>query len=291
MSTYNGERYIREQLDSILAQKGVNCKILVRDDGSSDSTASILDEYRERNMLMWYQGENVGPAKSFMQLLYDAEDSDYFAFSDQDDYWKPEKLRVAVDRLKSCGNLPALYFCKTQPVDINLHPIETVESEPLLTFGESLVYELCSGCTLVINRELRNIVKTCSPSYIPMHDVWVYSVAHAVGAKVFFDKTPYIFYRQHGDNAIGQGNSALHEWKKRIKRLTSKEHERWRRAFEIKQGFYGYMPDENKKIIDIFVNGKQCFLKRLRLFFDKKFKCADRNTFRMFKIAVITNTY
>ncbi|MCD8290115.1 MAG: glycosyltransferase, partial [Prevotella sp.] len=278
MSTYNGEKYLREQLNSILAQDEVCCKILVRDDGSSDSTVNILNDYQEKGLLTWYRGKNMGPAKSFMQLLYDADDADFFAFSDQDDYWKPEKLKVAVESLKGYTQKPAFYFSQTQLADKDLNPIESVKINPLLTFGESLVYEFCGGCTIVMNRELRNILKTYSPCYIPMHDVWAYSVALAIGAKVVFDKTPQILYRQHGDNTIGQGNSDLHEWKRRMRRLIGKEHSRWRRACEIKKGFYELMPIENKEIVDMFVNGKKRLLNRIRLLYAKQFECSNKHT-------------
>lgn len=291
MSTYNGEKYLREQLNSILAQDGVECKILVRDDGSSDNTLNILNEYQQQGRLKWYGGDNLKPARSFMQLLYDADDADYFAFSDQDDYWKTEKLKVAVDSLKDYELMPALYFCQTQPADKNLKPLESVGINPLLTFGEALVYEYCSGCTVVMNSELRNILKTYSPIYIPMHDAWAFGVAMAVGAKVIFDKAPHILYRQHGNNAIGQEYSALHEWKLRMKRLTSKEHSRWRRACEIKKGFYDFMPEENKETLDLFVNGRQGFFNRIKLLFSRRFKCSDTKTYLFFKIAVLTSTY
>ena len=81
--------------------------------------------------------------------------------------------------------------------DATLKPTGIIEIEPLLTFGESLVYEFIPGCTMVFNRKLRDIVNRYSPAYLPMHDVWIYSVALAVGAKIYFDKSPHILYRHH----------------------------------------------------------------------------------------------
>ena len=101
MSSYNGEMYLDEQLESIVAQKGVMTDILVRDDGSSDHTCDILDQWQQKTSLRWYSGENIGPARSFMDLLRQSGDSCYYAFSDQDDYWLSDKLKVAVDKLES----------------------------------------------------------------------------------------------------------------------------------------------------------------------------------------------
>ncbi|MDO4161360.1 MAG: glycosyltransferase family 2 protein, partial [Prevotellaceae bacterium] len=280
MSTYNGERYIEEQIESILSQENVDCKLLVRDDGSTDKTTEILDSYQNKNMLTWYTGNNLGPARSFMQLLFDSDEAEYYAFSDQDDYWKPEKLKVAVDSLCNYEDIPALYFCQTQLTDAQLNPIESVKINPLLTFGESLVYEFIGGCTIVMNRKLRDILIEYNPSYLPMHDVWVYSVALAVGAKIVFDKTPHILYRQHGTNTIGQGHSAIHEWKRRWKRFYSNEHSRYRRALEIRNGYSIHITTENKNILDSFISGHDNLFRRMKLLFDNRLECANINTGR-----------
>ena len=291
MSTYNGERYIREQIDSILAQDKVSVELLVRDDGSVDNTLRLLDEYQEKGSLRYYVGENLGPAFSFLALLRDSDDADYYAFADQDDFWQREKLAVAVDMLEKAGDAPALYFSRTQMTDAELRPTGIVEINPLVTFGESLVYEFIPGCTMVMNRALRDIVNSYIPSYIPMHDVWVYSVALAVGAKVFFDKTPHILYRQHGSNTIGQGYSVWHEWHRRYKRLTNAEHSRYRRACEIEKGFGKLMPLHEYAVLHDFISSKHSFLKRLKLCFDSRLDCAKGSTKFLFDIAVLLNIY
>ena len=158
MSTYNGETYLDEQLESIEAQKDVQTKILVRDDGSTDRTCDILDRWQQKANLKWYRGENIGPARSFMDLLRQAGDSCYYAFSDQDDYWLSDKLKVAVDKLESYESRPALYFCQTELVDKNLNRVSSVIIHPRLTFGESLVYQFIGGCTMVMNQALRDIM-------------------------------------------------------------------------------------------------------------------------------------
>ena len=100
ISTYNGERFLEEQIASIIAQKGVEVDILVRDDGSSDMTCSLLERWQKEGKLKWYKGENLGFARSFMNLLKTASGYDYYAFCDQDDIWLEDKLQRAVTALE-----------------------------------------------------------------------------------------------------------------------------------------------------------------------------------------------
>ena len=288
MSTYNGERFLKEQINSILSQQEVDVKLSVRDDGSFDKTTSILESYG--NKLKWYAGENLGPAFSFMELLNNAEGADFYAFADQDDYWMPEKLEVATNMMSE-DNGPALYFSRTQLTDSSLNPTSIVQTNPLLTFGESLVYEFIPGCTIVMNRQLRDIIIQYKPDYIPMHDVWIYSVAQAVDAKIYFDKTTHILYRQHNNNTIGQGYSRLHEWNRRLKRLINGEHSRYRRAYEIKKGFSAIMKKDKFNTLCSFIEAKNSFTKRISMCFDKRFMCSNKPTWRLFRLAVLLNIY
>ena len=124
MSTYNGEEYIREQLDSILSQSYPDVDILIRDDGSDDDTFVILKEYEERHQnVRAYQGENLGVNKSFFELLRESNtEAAYIGFCDQDDYWLPEKIEKAVKQLERIQG-PALYFGAKTLVNQNLEPL------------------------------------------------------------------------------------------------------------------------------------------------------------------------
>ena len=292
LSTYNGERYLEEQLESIASQKGVSTKVVVRDDGSNDRTCDILETWKKKAALTWYQGENIGPARSFMDLLRNAEDTCYYAFSDQDDFWLSDKMQVAVSKLESYDERPALYFCQTELVDKNLNRIDSVIIHPRLTFGESLVYQFVGGCTMVINRALRDIIKNYVPQYLSMHDVWIYDVAQAIGAHVVFDDTPHILYRQHGDNVTGQSTSVITEWKNRTERFVKRDlHSRSKVAQEIYNGYYDIMPEENRLILRDFIDGKTHIKKRLHLLGDRRFKCSDSETYHNFRLAVLMNIY
>ncbi len=291
LSSYNGEKYIEEQIESVWKQKDVEVSVLVRDDGSKDSTLSILDRLGRKGDLSHYTGGNMGPARSFMQLLKDAGDDEYYAFCDQDDFWKPEKLSVAVGMLEESSDVPALYVGQTQLADAALSPLPTTPIHPLLTFGESLVYEFAAGCTMVMNRKLRDIAVSHTPSYLKMHDVWVYSIALAIGAKVVFDPEPHILYRQHTGNAVGQGFGITEAWKRRLRRIFNGEHSRYRRAVELREGFLGLMPGEERLLLEQFIAGRSSMAKRFGLMRDPRLRCSDHDVYKRFRLALLLNLY
>lgn len=216
MSTYNGEEYIQEQIDSILSQDSVDVCLYVRDDGSTDSTVDIVRTYAKQGHVRLVPGmSNRGPANSFMLLLYstfDNTDADYFAFADQDDVWKPDKLIRAIERLRN-RKTPALY-CSNQIVFDGKNEMGLRFSEiPTITLESILFRNDVSGCTMVFNRELAAIL--CKDSSRPheqvlsmrMHDVWVLLVALLHG-DVFYDPDSRICYRIHQSNAVGVRNDA-----------------------------------------------------------------------------------
>lgn len=291
MSTYNGAKYLKEQLNTILSQKDIDCKLLIRDDGSSDRTIEILNSYQDKKLLTWYKGKNLGPAKSFMQLLSDTQGYEYYAFSDQDDYWLDNKLSSALQKMDNKSDRPILYFCQTQPVDENLNKLAMKRICPNLTFGESLVYEYANGCTMVFNEALRKALLSYSPKFFPMHDYWIITCALAINADVIFDKEPYLLYRQHVGNVIGSKNDFLSEWKKRISRIINKDCSRSRMAMELFKGYGDLMDSNNKALLLLYIEAKKDFSKRLRLLFDNRYRCSDLKTWIFFKLAVLFNTY
>ena len=181
LSTYNGEKYLKEQLDSLFAQTK-NIYVFARDDGSSDNTLNILEGYKQNNRLDFYTGENLGAAKSFMDLLKTAPKSEFYSFCDQDDVWDKDKIEVALDYLKKYDNsIPLLYCSATRPVDADLKPIKVGDKKKKfkLTFGESLVHPLASGCTFVFNYALKKLFDGKDIDFVSIHDRYVHKVAAA----------------------------------------------------------------------------------------------------------------
>lgn len=291
LSTYNGTRFLREQIESVLSQENVILQIFVRDDGSSDNTSQMLDEYQNRGVLEWYTGPNLRPAKSFLDLLFWAPDSDYYAFCDQDDVWMPDKLKTAIEYIKNHEE-PAMYCSDTLLVDVTLQPIRKAGIKAECTFAESLIANSVTGCTVVINKALREIVCRYRPNVIDMHDWWVYRVCMAIGGYFYFDTTPHILYRQHENNVIGGTGTKWHKYKRQIGYfLHPKEGIRYTMAKELHQGFYDIMPDDKRALLERIVNYKISFMYTLRLAFDKRFKLKNNTVNKDFFFAVLLRKY
>lgn len=224
MSTFNGEKYLREQIDSILAQEGVDVTLYIRDDGSSDSTVEIIKGYQKNNSNIRLDiGKNMGVGNSFMQLVYDVgDDFDYYAFSDQDDVWHPEKIYRAVEMIKT-EVAPCLYCSNQILVEKDGTIIaERHEHQIHKDYLGILCNNEVTGCTMLWNKGLHDLLSDAKrrPSQkllrIRIHDVWVAMVASTVGI-ICYDTGSYIDYRQHDNNVVGvKKRSLINEWSIKI---------------------------------------------------------------------------
>lgn len=204
LSTYNGEAFLREQLESLRAQSLAGVEVLVRDDGSTDGTPGILEEYRRRGVLSWRVGEHLGFARSFWELLRKAGDADHYAFCDQDDVWDPNKLEVAVAALEGIDG-PALYCGDVRVVDARLGLISvSLRRNVPAGFPHALVWNPAPGCTYVLNRAARELLLSYDADElgIDYHDWLAFQVVSCLGT-VVYDEAPHMGYRQHGGNANG----------------------------------------------------------------------------------------
>lgn len=201
MSTYNGEKYLQEQVDSIAVQDGVNVEMFIRDDGSSDSTSNIIQEMVETSrgcISSWHfdRGENLGFLGSFERLLSKAEGCEYYAFSDQDDFWLPEKLSRAIGALQAQEG-PSLYASTVTIVDEELN-MSGKNDFPGFVYSipSELIRHRLAGHTLVWNAALqREIVKIGSlPCW--SHDQHVILAALIVGAPLYLDHSSYALHRR-----------------------------------------------------------------------------------------------
>ena len=214
LSTYNGEKYLEEQLNSIFCQNGVDVYIYVRDDGSNDGTHSILERYSQSKKIKWYTGANLKPAFSFIDLIFTAPDIfDYYAFCDQDDVWLPNKLLNAVEKLSENNDeIPALYNCLIDTVDSELNKISEIYHK---NFENNTLYELLNlgvpGCSYVFNKALFNVARKNKPKVVCMHDAWIAYLNFAVGGIFISDERCGILYRQHNNNTVGASKRSLRQ--------------------------------------------------------------------------------
>jgi len=212
LSTYNGEKYLKEQLDSLQNQTYKDFEIIARDDGSCDKTLQILKSY---DIKIIESTKNLGAKKSFSTLLeYAVENSDsaYFMFCDQDDVWNYDKIEKTLEKMKELeiihsSEIPLLIHTDLEVVDENLENISNSmwEYEHILpqynSFSRLLIQNTITGCTMMINRKLA--LKCLNiPAEAIMHDWWIGLVASHFG-KISYITIPTIKYRQHDKNTIG----------------------------------------------------------------------------------------
>jgi len=262
LATYNGSKFLREQLDSIDSQTLPASKITVRDDGSADGTLSLLEAWAAgRSGICLLRGPRLGVANNFFALLGNQdEDSEYFAFCDQDDVWLPEKIERAVLGLREYAvDEPLMYFSRVELVDENLKHLSFSRVPKRIGFTNALVENVAIGCTVVLNRTARNLICERLPQRALLHDWWCYLAIGALG-KVIFDETPGIKYRQHGNNQIGGTTSRLESFKRRMERFFRPRGGSQRRsdqAEEFKRCFGGLLSAGHKGVLDrfLFVRG------------------------------------
>lgn len=206
VSTYNGEKYLPAQLDSLLVQKDVDLSILVRDDGSTDNTLSILEQYKiSYPNIDYYTGDNVGVINSFNDLMRRPELDNYqfIAFCDQDDVWDEDKLLIAVNSIGNETKIPVMYCSNLMLVDSNLNQIKPMRKQlSKYTAYMSMVQNIGTGCTQVFNQAALMEYRKGIGSHMEMHDYWLTLVCMFLG-KVIYDNNPHIKYRQHGNNVVG----------------------------------------------------------------------------------------
>lgn len=207
MSTYNGEKYLEDQINSIIDQSYSNWHLYIRDDGSTDNTVSIIKHYTNIDSRITFFNpdkiQNVGVTSSFMNLLNNIE-ADYYMFSDQDDYWKKNKIEICMEKAEQSAG-PICVFTELQVVDKDLNEIELMNKGEIWSDFPHFLFGNCvTGCTMLINNKLKSIIKINKTNFnnIYLHDWWIALICSAFGKLIYIDK-PTILYRQHGDNTEG----------------------------------------------------------------------------------------
>lgn len=291
LSTYNGEKYLSEQLDSLYAQEGVEIHILVRDDGSKDDTIAILEEYNQiHHNITIFKDENIGATRSFHQLIqlavFQFSGYDYYSFCDQDDVWYSDKLYTACRKLEAIENMYKLYFCDPEVVDEYLFPKTSTNAVIRNNFYGNVVASHILGCTMVLNYSLLEIVALLSSNdicnhqeaKIPLHDGWAALVAYALDAGIVYDQTRHIKYRQHGRNVVGAGQSSIAKLQARINRYKGKGGQKQNKCLLLYQLLANDIDEVKKDFIVKILNYKENIKDKISLLFDKRMYQYDATT-------------
>ena len=226
LATYNSGPYIREQIDSILAQTYQDWRLVVRDDLSTDNTVEIVKEYISRYpdkiSILDNHGESKRAYLNFVELLKNVE-SEYYMFCDHDDVWLPNKIEISIQRMKALEkpNLPVIVHTDMKVVDQDLNVINDSfwRYSRLLpdhvTFKELALCSSVNGCTMLFNYKAREVALP-HVAHATMHDMLVAQSTAANQGVVSAVKVPTVLYRQHVDNVVGAHERNKSFYKKKI---------------------------------------------------------------------------
>ena len=271
LCTYNGSRFLEEQLASIAAQVHSNWTLVASDDGSTDATLAILMAWGmtlPTQRLAVVQGPARGFVANFLSFITNPSiAADYYAFADQDDIWESDKLSRAVAWLDTVeSSVPALYCARTRLVDANNCEIALSHlfSKPP-SFANALVQSIAGGNTLVFNEAARCLLVDAGVTHgVVSHDWWFYLLVTGCGGRVHYDQHPTVRYRQHEDNLVGT-NGNWRARRARVQQLFSGHFKIWCDQHVCALGkFRSRLTPENRKILEQFsVARQQGFLRRL----------------------------
>ena len=295
LATYNGERFLIQQLDSLYAQENVDFHILARDDGSGDTTLDVLHNYSQNyGRMTIIEGENVGAACSFFSLIKYAVEKlpryDYYAFCDQDDVWYNDKLSRAVKCLEPSVNPLKLYFSMASLCDADNLIIGKTSLPRDIGFQTVFFNNPALGCTQVLSYDL-----LCMGLDIPyiksydtkkkraiLHDAWIYDIASFADAFMVCDDRPSMNYRQHGSNVTTYKKTCVQKYKIVIRNIKRYYKTRYQEAWLIKK-YEGRFCKEKRDYLNMFCHYKDNWFRTLQCAAIAKIKCrtlADRILFR-----------
>lgn len=248
MSTYNGEKYLRTQIESIINQK-TDSKIFlqIRDDGSTDSTCEIIKDMMKQypDSIGLVKGKNIGCNGSFFELIRMAKGYDYYSISDQDDVWLEDKIQTAISYLeRDDNNIPLLYASTSYLVEDDLIPYGmTRKKQREFVVYNTIIQNICPGHTQVMNNKLlQKVQEEIDVSKIYVYDLWITNMAALYG-KILFDNTPHTYYRQHQGNQLGSGKSFLGKLLLSVKHTKAGHDKKFRRQIE-------YFTQKNKRALE-----------------------------------------
>ena len=231
ISTYNGEKYIKEQLESIVNQSYKNFEIHLRDDGSTDKTVSIVKEFFKNypNKFFFYQGANLGAIGSFNHLISHVN-SELYATCDQDDIWLPEKI---MDKVKiyetGFSSIDSPFMCFSDPViykdstisNITLSDVQSMNIRLLISSYKNLIaMNPVAGCTMLFCDNAKKLYSRSIGNGLIMHDHLMAVIVSLHGRLVFCDKQ-HVLYRQHGQNVLGNKDTSITYFLNRLANIYS----------------------------------------------------------------------
>ena len=265
LSTYNGSKFLHELMVSLLQQTWQDWTLLVRDDGSTDDTVAIIQDYADRYpdqiVLFKDNDQHLGPSQSFSRLLEHAH-ADYIMFCDQDDVWLNHKvewtLRKMMELEQEFPGQPLLVHTDLTVVDQNLRVLSDSywkyqKLDPMRNhFNHLLVQNMVTGCTMMINRPLRDLILPV-PQQAVMHDWWIALVA-SMSSGIYHIERPTILYRQHNSNKVGAHKYSLRYFWSIRRKLQQSIDGIMGQAMAFQERFADRLQPDQMRILDHFVH-------------------------------------
>jgi len=265
LCAYNGGKFLREQLDSFVAQSFKNWRLFVYDDQSTDDTKDLVESHDAADKITFISNDTkLGFAKNFLNGLHSTPAHfDFYAISDQDDIWLENKLQRAVAYLKTIDDQkPALYCSRTTLVDsigtlIGYSPL--FQKKP--SFRNALVQSIAGGNTMVLNKAACDLVARVErDTEVVSHDWFIYQLVTGAGGVIYYDPHSEILYRQHEANLIGSNNGFCAKLS-RIKMLLNNSFKAWNDTnTRALQNSRDLLTQENRDVLDIFVRSRESYL-------------------------------
>ena len=287
LSTYNGEKFLEYQLESLFSQTYKKFDLIVRDDGSIDKTISILEKYK----IKYFNCKNIGVVKSFLNLLRYSKSKNYefYFFCDQDDIWDKNKVERQLAFIESLDlNKPILIHSDMKVIDENNKLINDsfFEFNKLdknkKSFNYLLVQNNITGNSILFNKKLADLIEY--HNNIIMHDWWIGLIASVFG-KIYFIDEPLVFYRKHSCNVIGLDK--YYSFSKIIKFFNYSLNKQILQAIAFKDIYYNYMDKKSQILLDKFIElqNNNFFIRKFNMFKYKFFmQSLGRNIGLLWKI-------
>lgn len=277
LAAYNGAEFIERQLESIVCQTYGRVNVVVGDDGSLDDTRTIVEKYSvEHPQVSLLKGPRKGSAHNFLFMILESEEhirnGCWIAFSDQDDFWLPEKLTLAINRLKKINaKRPAIYSSRQYICDKNLEVIgESRNYRKLPSFSNALVQNILTGHTIVMNSSgaMAALKAAKTTKNLVEHDWWLYLFFSGTGAEIVFDETATVLYRQHAGNKIGAGHT-ISSKVLRIFRLFRGDFRSWNDTnIAFLEAVRHLLTEENQRLLDEYKEMRKAnLIRRCNIFF------------------------
>ncbi len=294
LSSYNGEKYIERQIKSILAQEEVDIHLLIRDDGSKDSTRKIIAAYADRypDKVEVVIGENLGYKKSFLTLLKLAGEYDYYAFADQDDYWLPDKEISSIREMeKDPEDIPKLAQVDFLVTDENLKPLVPALVYPELYVSDhDWIYagEFFQGCLMTWNRKAMDLLKSYTPKGDYSHDHWVGEVIYLLG-RVYFVPQKKMYYTRHGDNTSVSNDLMRTRWLRMKALFWGGKSVYYNMGQDLLTGYRSFLSLHDVQMCEDLANYKMHFSAKWRLLTNRKLRRPSALATVLYKFCILIN--